>query len=182
MNGKSVEADFLFYVDCILHQDKNIIMYNFLAKNGQTIAFGLGILLTAVFLISALTGIEAFDMLGKEEQYETTIFDAGFWSVIVLTILCFAAAVLFGLGQMVSSPKAAIKGIIGIAALVGIFFIIYSSVDPGADSASVMKEVKKFSVTDGESKFISGALITTIVLSLVALATFVVFEIINFFK
>ncbi|MEL6718757.1 MAG: hypothetical protein AAFO82_13030 [Bacteroidota bacterium] len=157
-------------------------MYQFLSKNGQTIAFGLGILLTAIFLISALGGIEQFDMLGKEEQYQTTIFDSGFWSVIILTIICFAAAVLFGLGQMLGNFKGALKGIIGIAALAAIFFIIYSSVDPTADSASVMKEVENFNVTDGQSKFISGALVTTIVLSLLALATFVVFEIINLFK
>ncbi|MEN0048484.1 MAG: hypothetical protein AAF806_15580 [Bacteroidota bacterium] len=157
-------------------------MYQFLAKNGQTFAFGLGIVLTAIFLISALGGMEQFNMLGKEEQYGTTIFDIGFYAVIVLTILCFAAAVVFGLGQMVSNPKSALKGIVGIAALAAIFFIIYSSVDPGADSAGVLKEVENFSVSDGASKFISGALITTIVLSLLALATFVVFEVINLFK
>lgn len=157
-------------------------MYQFLAKNGQTFAFGLGIVLTAIFLISALGGLEQFDMLGKEEQYETTIFDVGFYAVIALTILCFAAAVVFGLGQMISNPKSALKGIVGIAALAAIFFIIYSSVDPGADSAGVLKEVENFNVTDGASKFISGALITTIVLSLLALATFVVFEVINLFK
>ena len=157
-------------------------MYQFLAKNGQTFAFGLGIVLTAIFLISALGGLEQFNMLGKEEQYGTTIFDIGFYAVIVLTILCFAAAVIFGLGQMISNPKSALKGIVGIAALAAIFFIIYSSVDPGADSAGVLKEVENFSVSDGASKFISGALITTIVLSLLALATFVVFEVINLFK
>ena len=138
-------------------------MYQFLAKNGQTFAFGLGIVLTAIFLISALGGLEQFDMLGKEVQYETTIFDIGFYAVIVLTILCFVAAVVFGLGQMISNPKSALKGIVGIAALAAIFFIIYSSVDPGADSAGVLKEVENFNVTDGASKFISGALITTIV-------------------
>ena len=83
---------------------------------------------------------------------------------------------------MISNPKSALKGIVGIAALAAIFFIIYSSVDPGADSAGVLKEVENFSVSDGASKFISGALITTIVLSLLALATFVVFEVINLFK
>ena len=138
-------------------------MYQFLAKNGQTFAFGLGIVLTAIFLISALGGLEQFDMLGKEVQYETTIYDIGFYAVIVLTILCFVAAVVFGLGQMISNPKSALKGIVGIAALAAIFFIIYSSVDPGADSAGVLKEVENFNVTDGASKFISGALITTIV-------------------
>lgn len=157
-------------------------MYKFLAKNGQTIAFGLGIFITAIFLFTVFGGIEEFDMKDKEQQYQTTIFDSGFWSVIVLTILCFAAAVLFGLGQMISSPKGALKGIIGIAALAGIFFIIYSSVDPSMDSAGVLKEVENFDVSDKASKFISGALITTIVLSLLALATFVVFEVINLFK
>jgi len=157
-------------------------MYKFLAKNGQTLAFGLGILLTAIFLISAFGGLETFNMQGKEDQWTTNIFNSGFYSVIVLTILCFAAAVFFGLVQMVSNGKGALKGIIGVAALLGIFFVIYSSVDPTADSMGVLKEVKQFEVTDGQSKFISGALITTIVLSLIALASFVIFEIINVFK
>jgi len=157
-------------------------MYQFLAKNGQTFAFGLGIVITAIFLFIAFSGLEQFNMLGKEEQWATNIFNFGFYAVIALTILCFAAAVVFGLGQMVSSPKSALKGIIGIAALAAIFFIIYSSVDPSADSAGVMKEVANFDVTDRQSKLISGALITTIVLSLLALATFVVFEVINLFK
>ncbi|MEM9886356.1 MAG: hypothetical protein AAF849_10720 [Bacteroidota bacterium] len=157
-------------------------MYQFLSKNGQTIAFGLGVVLTAIFLISAFGGIEKFNMLPEEEQWQTNIFNIGFYAVIALTILCFAAALLFGVGQMFGDLKGALKGIIGIAALVVIFFIVYSAVDPAADSAGVMKEIKQFELTDGQSKFISAGLVTTIILSLVALATFVVFEVINLFK
>ncbi|MEM0991442.1 MAG: hypothetical protein AAGI49_00320 [Bacteroidota bacterium] len=157
-------------------------MYQFLSKNGQTIAFGLGIFLTAIFLFSALGGIEKFNMLSDEQQYETGIFNSGFFAVIILTILCLAAAVLFGVVQMFGDIKGSLKGLIGVAALAVVFFIIYSTVDPSADSAGVMKEIKQFDLTDGQSRFISAGLVTTIILSLVALATFVVFEVINFFK
>ncbi|MEM1327834.1 MAG: hypothetical protein AAGI23_17875 [Bacteroidota bacterium] len=157
-------------------------MYQFLSKNGQTLAFGLGILLTAIFLISAFSGIGEFNMLQEEQQWQTDIFNIGFYAAIALTIVCLIAAVLFGLAQMVGDIKGAIKGIAGIALILVVFFIIYSTVDPSADSAGVMKEVKEFGLEPGQSKFISAAIITTIALSLIALVTFVVFEVINLFK
>lgn len=157
-------------------------MYQFLAKNGQTIAFGLGVLLTAIFLISAFSGLNEFNALSDEDQWGTTIFDIGFYAAIGLTILCLIAAVLFGLSQMFTNVKSALKGIAGIAVLLIVFFIIYSTVDPAADSASVAKEVQQFDLTDPQSRFVSAAILTTIVLSIIALVTFVVFEIINLFK
>jgi hypothetical protein len=157
-------------------------MYQFLSKNGQTIAFGLGVLLTAIFLISAFSGLSEFNMLSDEQQWQTDIFNIGFYAAIALTIICLIAAVVFGLVQMAGDIKGAIKGIAGIALLLVVFFIVYSTVDIGADSAGVMKEVREFNLTDGQSQFISAAIITTIALSLIALVTFVVFEVINLFK
>lgn len=157
-------------------------MYQFLAKNGQTIAFGLGVILTAIFLISAFSGLNEFNALSDEDQWGTNIFDIGFYAAIGLTIICLIAAVVFGLGQMFMNIKSALKGIIGIAVLLIVFFIIYSSIDPSADSASVAKEVQQFDLTMGQSKFVSAAILTTIALSIIALLTFVVFEVINLFK
>lgn len=157
-------------------------MYKFLSKNGQTVAFGIGIALTLIFLAIAIGGLEDFNMMSEEKQFGTSIFNFGFFSAIFLTIACAAAWVLFGLVQTASNFKAAIVGIIGVAALLGLFFIIYSTVNPAADSQEVLTQVKEFDVSDGESKLISGALITTIVLFALAFVTFIVFEIINIFK
>ncbi len=157
-------------------------MYNFLAKNGQALAFGVGALLTVIFLLSAFSGLEQFNMQSREDQWTTNIFNIGFYAAIILTVLCLVAAVVFGLLQMAGSPKSALRGLIGIAALLGIFFLIYSSVDPSAAPADVQAVEKQFEVTAQQSKFISGSIITTAVLAGIALVTFLVFEVINLFK
>lgn len=157
-------------------------MYNFLAKNGQAIAFAVGAVLTAIFLISAFSGLENFNMLSKEAQWETNIFNIGFYAAIALTILCLVAAVIFGLVQMLGDLKGALKGLIAIVALLAIFFIIYSAVDPSAAPADVKEIEERFDVTASQSKFISGSIITTVALTGLALVTFVVFEVINFFR
>ncbi len=157
-------------------------MYNFLARNGQTLAFGIGALLTIIFYLSVFSGLEQFNMQGKEDQWTTNIFNIGFYASIVLTTACLVAAVAFGLMQMVDSPKAALKGVIGVVALLAIFFLIYSSVNPAAAPADVQAVEQQFEVTAQQSKFISGSIITTVVLAAVALVTFLVFEVINLFK
>jgi hypothetical protein len=157
-------------------------MYNFLARNGQTLAFGIGALLTIIFYLSVFSGLEQFNMQGKEDQWTTNIFNIGFYASIVLTIACLVAAVAFGLMQMVDSPKAALKGVIGVVALLAIFFLIYSSVNPAAAPADVQAVEQQFEVTAQQSKFISGSIITTVVLAAVALVTFLLFEVINLFK
>lgn len=83
---------------------------------------------------------------------------------------------------MVDNPKSAIKGIVGIVALLAIFFLIYSSVDPASAPADVQAVERQFEVTASQSKFISGSIIATIVLTGIALVTFLVFEVINLFK
>ncbi len=157
-------------------------MYNFLARNGQTLAFGLGALLTIIFYLSVFSGLEKFNMQAREDQWTTNIFNIGFYASIFLTAVCLIAAVAFGLIQMANSPKAALKGIVGVAGLLGIFFLIYSSVDPTAAPADVQAVEQQFEVTAQQSKFISGAIITTVVLASAALVTFLVFEVINLFK
>lgn len=157
-------------------------MYKFLSKNGQTIAFVVGTVLTVLFLGIAVSGLENFNMQSKETQYGTNIFNLGFYAAIGLTIACAAAWLLFGLFQTATNFKKALIGIVGIAVLLGLFFIIYSSVNPAADSAPVLAEVEKFDVTESQSKFISGGIITTVVLLGLAFVTFIVFEVINFFR
>ena len=43
-------------------------MYKFLTKNGQLIAFGLGALITIIFLGVALSGMDEFNSLGFDEK------------------------------------------------------------------------------------------------------------------
>jgi hypothetical protein len=90
-------------------------------------------------------------------------------------------AVLFGIYQMVTNPKAAIKAIIGIAILLVLFFALYSTSSPES-TGIVANAVEKFGITDGQSQFISAGIKSTLILGGLAALAFVVSEITNLFK
>jgi len=156
-------------------------MYKTLTKNGQLFAFGLGLLLTIAFLGSVFSGLDTFNGLSKEAQYETGIFDLGIYAVTILTGLCFLAMLGFGLFQVATNLKDSLKGLIGFAVLLIIFGIAYSTatIESGPFWDPILKE---FEVTDGASKFITGAIWTCLFMIGVAVVTFVLSEIRNFFK
>jgi len=161
-------------------------MYKFLTKNGQTLAFGLGVLITVVFLATVLSNVESFSAMEEEKQQETTIFNFGLYGAIALAILAAAAIVLFGLVQVATDLKGSVKGILGFAALLVIFFIAYSTastdVSPYIQGAINNFEKGGTEFTDGNLKFISGGIITTLALVAVAALSFVVSEVTNLFK
>lgn len=155
-------------------------MYNFLSKNGQLFAFLLGLLLTAIFLFSVFGGLDGFNALAEDQRGTTSIFDFGLYAAIGLTIACGVLALLFGLGQTLFNPKGAIKGIIGIALLAGLYFA--GQAMAGADAPKVLAAIQEFKVTDGESGFINGAIGGGLLMLGIAGAVFVISELLNFFK
>lgn len=160
-------------------------MYNFLTKNGTLVAFGLGLLVVAIFYISAFSGLEAFNAVPEKEQPlsdEGDIFLAGIMATVVMVVIAFAAWLIFGVIEAISNPKAALKGIIGIGLLVGIFFIIYSISPAGAPGTSLANTMETFNITDGVSKFVSGAIGTSLVLLGIALLSFVVTSLMRFLR
>ena len=156
-------------------------MYKTLTKNGQLFAFGLGLLLTIAFLGSIFSGLDTFNGLSKEARYETGIFDLGIYAVAILTLICFLAMLFFGAFQVVTNLKDSMKGLIGFAVLLIIFGIAYSTatIESGPFWDPILKE---FEVTPGASKFITGAIWTCLFMIGVAVVTFVLSEIRNFFK
>ncbi|KGE89432.1 hypothetical protein [Phaeodactylibacter xiamenensis] len=161
-------------------------MYKFLTKNGQTLAFGLGVLITVIFLISVVSNMGEFTAMAEEKQMETTIFDFGLYGAMALAVIAAAAMVIFGLAQVVTSFKSSMKGILGFVALLVVFFVSYSMTDTDI-SPYIQGAIDKFEqggaeFTEGNLKFISGGISTTIVLVVVAAAAFVVSEITNLFK
>ncbi|NJL75246.1 MAG: hypothetical protein HC892_09675 [Saprospiraceae bacterium] len=157
-------------------------MYKFLAKNGQAAAFLVGAGLTVIFYVIAISNLSTFNAKPAEEQYAMSLFDFGFWSALVLTIACAVAWLLSSLIQLSYNTKNAIRGIIAIVVLVGVFFAIYATINPAADSAAVQKTVEQFNLTEGQNKLISASIITTIILGVVAAVSFVAAEIINAFR
>ncbi len=162
-------------------------MYKFLTKNGQTIAFLLGVAIVVIFLLSVIGGMGTFDGLAKEDQYKSNIFNFGLSGAIALVVIAAIAMVAFGLWQVISNLKGSLKGIIGFAALAGIFLVAYSSASGTAD-AFIEAAIQKFrdsgngDISAGNLKFIGGGISTVGVLLALAVGAFVISEIRNFFK
>lgn len=162
-------------------------MYKFLTKNGQTLAFVLGVVISALFMIIVFAGVSEFQDASKEVQYQTGIFDIGLGGAIALAIIAAIAMVGFGLMQIFTNLKGSMKGIIGFALLVVIFLASYS-VASGEASSYIQGAIDKFEgagngiITAGNLKYIGGGISTAVILILVAAAAFVISELRNFFK
>lgn len=160
-------------------------MYKFLVNNGQRLAFGLGILVTAIFLFSVIGGLDQFNELPEEDQVTTTIFNAGITGAVVLIIVAAVALIAFGLFQVLGDLKGSIKGIIGLVVLLAVFFIAYSTAN--GEAANEIDPIRNAiervgGIEAGNLKFIGGAIVTAMVLIGTAFASFILAEIINFFK
>ncbi len=167
-------------------------MYAFLNKYGQALAFGIGVLVVAIFLISIFSADAAvFDTLqGDNRSYETDIFNFGMYASIGLIIVAFAAALLFGIVQFASSPKESIKGLIGLVVLGIIVFIGYSTANGNiaAETPEIQKAIEKFTTSQettfsgGNLKFISGAILAALIMIVLSILSLVVFGIRGIFK
>jgi len=155
-------------------------MYNFLAKNGQLVAFVAGILITAGFLVGVLGGIDDFMATAEEQRNQSNIFNFGLYAVIALTVLGFLAALGFGLFQTLSNPKGAIKGIAGLVLIAVLFFA--GQALAGADSEGVKDALAEFNVSDGQSAIINGSIIGGIILAGLTLLAFIGGEIMSFIR
>lgn len=156
-------------------------MYKFLTRNGQTVAFGVGLLIVLIAIALIIGGVEEFSAIPDDDlsRYQTTIFNFGLYASIGLVILCFVAAVLFGVYQLATNPKGALKGIIGLAVVVLLFFIIYSSADANLE---MLDRLEDFNVSPTASQMITGGIATALILAAIATLAGVVGELVNFFR
>jgi hypothetical protein len=158
-------------------------MYKLLTKYGQLMAFGLGLLVALLFLISVLGGIDSFNSLAEEEQGTTGIFNVGLYGAIAMCIICAVAILGFGLYHAISNPRGAMKFLIGFGALAVLFIIFYAMSAPIEEAEGRLGMIlEKFSITEGTNKFITGALATTVTLAALAAAAFAFSEVRNLFK
>lgn len=165
-------------------------MYKFLLKNGQAVAFGVGLLAVAIFLGSAITGLTGagYDMgtdlmkLTEEQRSDIGFFDPGIKLTVALIAISFVLAfVVFGLLNLLKFPKSAIKFGLGIVALLAVFGILYSQADAGI-GGPLSDTMAEFKVDENASKFISAGMWTTIGLLGAAVVAMVGAEIRNAFK
>ena len=151
-----------------------------MSKHGQLIAFGLGVLITIGFLVGVFGGIEEFTATAVEEQGQSNIFNFGLYAAIALAILGAAAALIFGLIQTISNPKAAIK-FVGALAVLGILYFVGQQL-AGADSQEILDTRQEFGVSDGQSAIINGAIWGGLILAGLTAVAFVLGEILSFIK
>lgn len=164
-------------------------MYPFLTKYGQTLAFGLGLLMTVVFLLIVIpnSGEVADPANPGKFNYDTKIFNFGLVGSILLTAAAIIFMVVFGVFQMFSDLKRSRKGLIGLFGLVVICLICYFTADV-SKSASVQEAISKFeeanktTLSDNNFRLISGSIVISGVLLGAAALAFLVSEVRNFFK
>ncbi len=160
-------------------------MYKFLTKNGQLIAFGLGALITVIFLGVAFSGLDDFNSLVADKRgSESNIFNFGISASIFLTVICFILMLGFGIYHVVTDFKSSMMGIIGFAVII-LIFIVASNMVPGSIDEIpkyISAPMTKYEVSLSDYGLISGGIMTAIVLGVIAVLAFIGSEILNFFK
>jgi O-antigen/teichoic acid export membrane protein len=156
-------------------------MYTFLSKKGQLLAVGLGVLLTAIYVLVVASGVGEYNMLSDDAKKQTNLFNAGLYSVIALIIICAVAWIAFALIQVVTHFKQSLRSIIGAAIILVIFLIVYSTVS-GEATGSLAAEIADQELTLSQSKIISAGLITMLTLGGAAIVALIVGEIANLIK
>jgi len=156
-------------------------MYKFLTKHGTALAFGLGAIVSVISILTILGGLDGYNMLQEDQQDTTQIFDVAIASGIILTIVAFATAILFGLYQVIINPKGAIQSILGLVVIFGLFFIFYATATPES-SGPIYQDIQDGKLTDNVSNWITGGLATTLIIFGATIFAFIFSEIRNVFK
>lgn len=165
-------------------------MYKLLTQKGTMFALLLGILLIAIFFGAVFSGLSSAgystsddlnSIMKNNADADFSFFNVGTYIFLGLIIACMAAWVLFGIAQLISSPKDSLKSIITIVALGVIFFALYS-MSVHETTGSTAGILQKFDVGEGASKFISGAIKGTGLLGALAVVSVVFGELRNIFK
>lgn len=165
-------------------------MYNLLSKYGQVGAFVLGTVLVLIFMIGAFSGAGDynFDTMSDAEIYKVNIFNFGIYVAIGLAVISAAAMLLFGLYHLATNFKNSIGGIIGIVAIVVMFFIFKgSSVAEIADHhPSIQGAIERYLssaegnvITQDNLTFIGGIIRTGFVLLVLSFVSLIVMPIIS---
>lgn len=165
-------------------------MYKLLTQKGTMFALLLGILLIAIFFGSVISGLSSAgyttsddinSIMKNNADADFSFFNVGTYIFLGLILACTVACLLFGIAQLISSPKESIKSIITMVVLAVIFFALYtmSVHETTGTTASILQ---KFDVGETPSKFISGAIKGTGLLAALAVGSVILGEVRNIFK
>ncbi len=169
-------------------------MYNFLNKHGQTLAFGLGLVIILIFIINGFPKASALESeLGMtlsevkaEDRGDWNFFNFGLNAALVLIVVAALGMLLFGVFQIATNFKNSIKGVVAFAVLVILFFVLKASAS-GEATGSLVGAIEKFmesgaDFSENTLKGISAGLYTALIMIVAAAASFVYSEVTSFFK
>jgi hypothetical protein len=157
-------------------------LYKLLAVHGQRIALGIGMLITIIYFLSVFSGLGSFSQMTKEESYGTHIFDFGLVGVIVMTVVAIAATIFFGIYQVVTHFRQSIKGLIGLGAMLVVFFVLYSTAGGEATGPVATAAEKIGGITPGVLKFIKAGTSSMLIMIVASFGILVLGEVRNMFK
>jgi len=162
-------------------------MYNLLTKRGQLFAFLLGAIATAI-VVGSITAnsnkhlLDAPDAAKRATEIaDTGILNTGLSVVVLLVGLALAATVIFGLLNLATNFKSSLKFIIGFGLLVVLFFVLKGSA-VHETAGTLVETMKEFNISEGLSKGISAAIKGTVAMTVIAIGSMIIFELINMFK
>ncbi len=164
--------------------------YKFLAKNGLSLAFGLGLLGLLATLIPVFAGLGPFNELADEPAVrsiapEGDIFYYGIYVAFALGVLAFGAALVLGLIGVFSNLKASKMSLIAFGVLAVLFFVLNAtaSTDLTPEMASIVNNPDYGVVGDMSIyKLVSAGIHGTLILLAIAFASMIIMEFRNFFK
>lgn len=157
-------------------------MYKFLSNNGQSVAFGFGLLIMVVFFVNVFIGLDSFMSLSDDEKYNTSIFNFGLTAMIIMTVASIVVLIGFAIYQVATDFKSSVKGLIGLGIIAVIFGIAYATAS-GTPTGVVATAVEKAGdVSPTILKLIDGGLKMMIILIGVTFFAFVAAEVRNLVK
>lgn len=159
-----------------------VTLYKLLAAHGQRIALGVGVAISAIFLVTVFVGLEEFNGLTKEESFGTHIFDAGLMGAIILTVVAVVVSVFFSIYQVATHFRQSIRGILGAGALFAIFLIMYATASGEATGAVATSMERIGGITPGILRFVQASSSFTMILIVATFAVLLLAEIRNAFK
>jgi len=158
-------------------------MYKFLTKNGQTMSFMVGLVITVIFLVMVFSGLEQFNTLDpKTTARESNLFNFGINAAVGLVVLCAIGMIAFVLLNIVTNLKGNIKLLIGLGVIGVLFFVMFGGATYEAAGTPIGDRLAEYAITDGQNGFIVGGIWTALILTVGAFASFIILEILNFFK
>lgn len=162
-------------------------MYKFLTKNGLLVALGVGVLVIIVHFASVFAGIEAFNQIPADDLESkpellavgSKLVSSGITLTVILFIIAAIAMLGFGIFQVATNPKGAIKGIAGLVLIALIFGIGWAT---SGNEVLEVWDTKGFGITPSISKYVGASVFASIALLALASIGLVLSEIRNFFK